>query len=134
MKKMIFAAILGLATTHSKTTLAHEGHDKAPGAVTAPNGGSMKGTKSYFAEVVYSNGKVKIFVYDHDIKSLDSNSVKVTATVKFPKNSKQAVLTLSPSGTALEGNVVAKDVHRFTLNLTIAKDGKSEQVSFNIEP
>jgi hypothetical protein len=134
MRRVIVAAFLGFAITLSMTAFAHEGHDKAPGALSAPNGGSIKGTSSYFAEVVYDAGKVKVFVYDHDMKSLKSSSVKVTATVKFPKSSKPAELKLTPSGDALVGTVDAKGAHRFSVNLSIGKDGKSEKVSFNIEP
>lgn len=134
MRRSFVKILMSIALTQSAVVFAHEGHDKAPGSATAPNGGTIKGTAKHFVEVVYDAGKLKIYVYDHDMKRIGLDALKVNAAVKFPKSNSPTVVKLIQSGDAFKGDVDAKGAHRFSLDLIIARDGKSEKVSFNIEP
>jgi hypothetical protein len=137
MKRIVCSRVFSILTCMvlalSSAAFGHDGH-KAPTQAMAPNGGSMKGTKNLFVEVVYDGGKLKIFLFDHDMKKVTPSTVKVSASFKLPKASKSSDLKLTQVGDSLESSVDVKGSHRFSVNLTIVQDGKSDKLSFNIEP
>jgi hypothetical protein len=112
---------------------AHEGHDKTPGSVTAPHGGQLKGTSQLYVELVPSTSGVKLYAVDHEMKSIAIKDVKIEGTVSLPKK-KAEKLTLKASESYLEAKVDAKGAHRYTLDLLVGYKGKTETVSFNVEP
>jgi hypothetical protein len=118
----------------STCALGHEGHNQTPGAVAAPNGGSVKGTRSTYLEAVYESGQIKLYVYDHDMKKMDASKFKIKAQVKLPKSVKATELELVESGGVFSSKVDVKGAHRFLLDLVLDINGKSEKASFNIEP
>lgn len=112
---------------------AHEGHDKTPGAVAAPHGGQLKGTSQLYVELVPSTNGVKLYAVDHEMKSIAIKDVKIEGTVSLPKK-KAEKLALKASESYLEAKVDAKGAHRYTLDLQVGYKGKTETVSFNVEP
>lgn len=116
------------------TCLAHEGHDKAPGAITAPHGGQLKGTSQLYVELVSDSAGFKIYTVDHDLKTIPIKDVKIEGTAKLPKQKKSEKLALNVSESFLESKIDAKGSHRYIVDLKITYKGKTETVSFNVEP
>lgn len=124
-----------LATlTIGLSTFAHEGHDKTPGALTAPHGGQIKGTSQLYLELVSSPSGFKIYTVDHDFKAIPAKDVKIVGSVKRPKQKQADKLVLNASENFLESKVDAKGTHRYTVDLKVTYQGKTEAVSFNVEP
>ena len=114
--------------------LAHEGHDKTPGAITAPHGGQLKGTSHLYIELVSDSMGFKVYTVDHDLKTIPVKEVKVEGTAKIPKQKKSETLTFISSESFLESKFDSKGSHRYTVDLKITYKGKTESVSFNVEP
>lgn len=114
--------------------LAHEGHDKTPGAVTAPHGGQLKGTSQLYVELVSDSAGFKIYTVDHDLKTIPVKDVKIEGTAKLPKQKQSEKIALSTAESFLEAKVNAKGSHRYTVDLKVIYKGKTENVSFNVEP
>lgn len=139
---LVLASVLGVGAlfTSTGTAIAHEGHNKTPGAGAAPNGGIMKGTSQLYVEVVHERGDIKVYIYDHDMKKVTLSSVSVNASVKKPKDVKTSVMVLTPDGDYLRGKLdwSGKGVHRQTLEISVEyaghKKNKIEKVVFNVEP
>lgn len=116
--------------------LAHEGHDKVPGSqiskMVPP--GQVKTTSHMFVEVKEEKGIVKVLVFDHDKKDIPPTDLKIAGSVKFPRKPKAEKIEFAPVGNMFEAKVDAKNSHRYTLDMTVSHAGKSEKMSFNIEP
>lgn len=131
--KAIFLAALALTFAQSPS-LAHEGHDKTPGAVAAPHGGIVQGTNQLYLELVPSADGVKIYPMDHDVKPVALSEVKLDGTATFPKKSKGEPVKFSQEGDAFVAKIAAKGAHRYTLNLNVEYKGKKEKAKFTVEP
>ncbi len=134
MKKLSLALIL---ITMSSLAQAHEGHDKTPGALAAPHGGSVQGTKDFYLELVATKGGVKLYPLDHDSKPIPLNEFSVgEGTVKFPRKDKGEKIAFTADGADhYAAKVDAKGAYRYTLEVLAARKGaKGEKVKFNVEP
>lgn len=127
---LIFFIVLGV----SNYSLAHEGHDKTPGSVSAPHGGQIKGTSQLYLEVVADNEGFKIYPMDHDLKSIALNELKLEANIQFPKKSKTENIKLSLAESFAEAKVESKGAHRYNANIKVTYKNKTETISFVIEP
>lgn len=116
------------------SALAHEGHDKTPGAQAAPHGGQLKGTSQLYVELVSDPTGFKLYTVDHDLKTIPVKDVKIEGAIKLPKQKKSDKLKLDTSESFLEAKVDAKGSHRYTVDLKVTYKQKTETVSFNIEP
>lgn len=114
--------------------LAHEGHDKVPGTLTAPHGGQIKGTSQLYIELVSDSSGFKLYTADHDLKTIPVKDVKIEGTAKLPKQKQSEKLALNISESFFETKVDAKGSHRYTVDLKVTYKGKTESVSFNVEP
>jgi len=124
-----------LATlTIGTAAFAHEGHDKTPGAVTAPHGGQLKGTSQLYVELVSDASGFKLYTVDHELKTIPVKDVKIEGSVKLPKQKQSEKLALNTSESFLETKVDAKGSHRYSVDLKVTYKGKTEGVSFNVEP
>lgn len=113
---------------------AHEGHDKTPGTLTAPHGGQLKGTSQLYVELVSDSTGFKLYTVDHELKTIPVKDVKIEGTAKLPKQKQSEKLALNTSESFLETKVDAKGSHRYTVDLKVTYKGKTENVSFNVEP
>lgn len=113
---------------------AHEGHDKTPGSMTAPHGGQLKGTSQLYVELVSDSNGFKLYVVDHELKQIPIKDVKIEGTTKLPKLVKTDKLNFKSSDSYLEAKVDAKGSHRYTADLKITYKGKTDNISFNVEP
>lgn len=114
--------------------LAHEGHDKTPGAGAAPHGGIIQGTEHIYLELVASGDDVKLYPLDHEMKAIPLAQTKIDAKATFPKKAKGEPVKFSAEGDAFVAKVQAKGAHRYTLDVSVAHDGKNEKVKFTVEP
>ncbi len=130
--KLLIAALTAFAL--SLTAYSHEGHDKTPGMLTAPHGGQLKGTSQLYVELVSDSGGFKLYTVDHDLKALPIQEVKIEGTAKLPKQKQSQKLVLTLSESFMEAKVDAKGSHRYIVELKVTYKGKTESVSFNVEP
>lgn len=114
--------------------MAHEGHGQMPGAVSAPHGGQVKGTDNLYLELVSGTNGFTIYVTDHDMKMIALKDVKIEGTLKLPRQSQVQRLTFVEKGQGFATTVQVKGTHRYTVDLKVTHAGKTEQVSFNVEP
>lgn len=118
----------------SMTSMAHEGHDKTPGALSAPHGGQIKGTSQLYVELVSDQSGFKLYAVDHDLKTIPTKEVKIEGTMKLPKQKQSEKLAFNSSDSYLEAKVNAKGSHRYIVELNVNYKGKTEKLSFNVEP
>lgn len=133
---LTFAATVALTTTllTGLPAMAHEGHDKTPGAITAPHGGQLKGTSQLYVELVSDSTGFKLYIIDHDLKTISPKDVKIEGLTQLPKEKKTNQLVLNSSESYFESKVDAKGSHRYRTDLKVTYKGKTETVSFNVEP
>lgn len=131
MKKVIPMLISILI---SANVMAHEGHDKSPGATVAPHGGTVQGASHIMLELVSKRDGVEIYAFDHDMKPLSTKDVKIEGTMSLPKKSKAEVLKFTSQGEAFAAKINAKGAHRYTLDLLASHAGKKEKIKFSVEP
>lgn len=134
MKTQVFVVLAGLMLTHP--SFAHEGHDTVPGAIQAPHGGTMKGAKEYYIELVNDTSGIKLYPFTHDLKPVPTGDVTITATAQAPKKKKEKV-NLTAIEDHFEAKVDAKGAYRYTLELEVAPKGakaKKEKIAFQVEP
>ena len=88
MKLVFLFALLNMS-------LAHEGHNKAPGTEMAPHGGVMQGTSQYYfelvSELVSEVSVIKLYPLNHDLKAIPIAQLAVSATSQVPKKLKESV-------------------------------------------
>lgn len=131
MKKIILTLIMMCMPLMS---FAHEGHDKTPGAVTAPHGGVMKDLKHIYLELLVDTTGIKLYPYDHDLKPVALSDIKIEALATFPKKSKAEKIVFTTEADAFSAKVDAKGAHRYTLEVTVTHQEKKDKTKFNVEP
>ena len=129
-----FICSLAIAISFSGIALAHEGHDKTPGALAAPHGGLVQGTSEPYPDMPTDKNDVKIFPMDHESKPIALNEVKLNTTAKMPRKGKPEKVAFTEEGDHFKATVDAKGAHRYELNIEVDYKGKKEKVKFNVEP
>lgn len=132
MKYLLIALILATVPA-----LAHEGHNHdAPTTIQAPKGGVVKALDEARLEVVAKGKDIKIYVYDKGMKPREAAELKIAATAELPRNKKIDTINFEAKGNQFEGTYDAKGAHRFALKLSVtdSKTGRTDNLSFNIEP
>lgn len=129
--------ILGLtifACLFSTSIQAHEGHDKTPGAVSAPHGGVVKGTSQIYLELVNEAGGIKVYPLTHDSSPIALKEVTIKGTATFPKKAKGEPVSFASGDDHFAAKVNAKGAYRYSLDLTVTYKGKQEKITFQVEP
>jgi len=126
---LIVAVTLGLGSF----SYAHEGHDKMPGTLQAPHGGTVKGTSQLYIELVNEASGIKLYPLTHEMTPVVPKEVTIVATAQAPKKKKEPV-TFTSADDHFEAKVDAKGAYRYTLELTTTYKGKKEKVTFQVEP
>jgi hypothetical protein len=130
--KQILIALTFLIPINS--AFAHEGHDKTPGAVSAPHGGIMQDLEGIYLELLVDANGIKLFPYDHDQKPIPTKNVKLEGIASFPKKAKPETVNFTMDSEGFTAKVEAKGAHRYTLEVTVSYGGKKEKTKFNVEP
>lgn len=126
--------ILVIAALLPQLTVAHEGHDKTPGAKSAPHGGLVSGTSKVDLELVNSEGGIKIYPFDSEMKPIALDKLTIEGTVTFPRKSKGEKVSFTKDSNAFTAKVDTKGAYRYALDLAVTYMGKKEKVKFNVEP
>lgn len=116
------------------SVVAHEGHNKTPGALSAPHGGLVQGTEHLYIELVVSGDAIQLYFYDHDMKAVSAQAVKVEGKTILPKKSGSLPVSFSVEKDSFSAKINAKGAHRYTLELAVSHAGKNEKVQFTVEP
>ncbi len=121
-------------TLITATVGAHEGHDKTPGALSAPHGGQLKGTSQIYVELVADPSGFKLYTVDHDLKPISVKDVKIEGSLKMPKQKQAEKINFVQAESFFEAKVNSKGTHRYNVDLKTTYKGKNESVSFTVEP
>ena len=130
--KNIIMALFAVVFTH--VAFAHEGHDKTPGAISAPHGGIIQVAGHLYLELLANSEGLKIYPFDHDMKPLPLSELKFEGTISFPKKTKADPISFEAQADYFSIKVDAKGAYRYTLNLKVTYKGKTENAKFNVEP
>jgi hypothetical protein len=129
--------VIALGLIVSVSSFAHEGHDHdAPTTLKAPKGGVIKALDEASVEVVYKGKNIKVYVYDKDTKPANASRFQIEAKTLLPKAKKEESLILQAKDTFFEAEYDAKGKHRYSLklNVTDSKTGRTDPLTFTIEP
>lgn len=118
----------------SQTAFAHEGHDHAPGVINAPHGGVLEETDRFAVELVTVKEGLKLYLFDHEMNSVDLKGVQVEGKMTLPRNKKSEAVSFKLAKDHFEAKVKAKGAYRYVLDLSVTKSGKTDKVRFNVEP
>ena len=132
MKRLL--AVLAVTASFSQMSLAHEGHDKTPGAVAAPHGGVVKGTDQLYMELVNETGGVKVYPLTHDSTPIPLKEITLSGSVTFPKKPKAESVKFTQGDDHFTAKVDAKGAYRYSLDLVVTYRGKKEKLKFQVEP
>ena len=116
------------------SVFAHEGHDKTPGALSAPHGGIVQGTDHLYIELLGSGAAVQVYFYDHEMKPISVQSVKIEGKAVLPKKAGALPISFAVEKDFFTAKVDSKGAHRYTLELSVVHAGKNEKVQFTVEP
>lgn len=133
MKQTIFALMAVVSLGVSQLGHAHAGHDKIPGDVQAPHGGTIQGTSHLYLELVNDASGIKLYALTHEMTPVAPTEVSVVATAQPPKKKKEPV-KFAVVDDHFEAKVDAKKVYRYTLEITATYKGKKEKAKFQVEP
>ncbi|HRK01172.1 MAG TPA: hypothetical protein PLH57_00780 [Oligoflexia bacterium] len=134
------------ALTSGSLGFSHEGHDHSPGQVQAPNNGQLQKTKDIYVEVAGTKEEVKIYFYDTKLQPLGHSGIKVRAELRFPERTKKnqsshkskakknVAIELKDQGDYFSGPVVVGSAHRYLVDLDLVLNGRSEKLTFQVEP
>ncbi len=114
--------------------MSHEDHNHTPGAVTAPHGGKLKETSELYLELVADSERFKNYAMDHDMKSVALKDLKLEGTFKLPKKTKSETLVFQTAQDHFVAKVDAKGAHRYSVDLKVTLNNKTEKLKFNVEP
>ncbi len=113
---------------------AHEGHDKMPGALSAPHGGQVKGTDHLYIELISDAEGIKLYPLTHEMKPIPLDQLKLEGTFRLPKGKKSDTLVLKKGSDYFEAKVQAKGSHRYQVDLKVTFMKATDSLSFNVEP
>ena len=129
----MFRSIFFILTIFPLTLWAHEGHDHTPGAVIPPKGGVIRTLETIHLEMLPHGKTVKIFIYDKNLKPVETKNYPVSATATKPR-SKPEALDLKAEKNYWEYTYDSKGAHRYALQFNIEQGGHKDKIKWNIEP
>lgn len=127
-------ATMALIALVSVQGFAHEGHNKTPGAISAPHAGQVKGTDSLYIELVSDKDGFKLYPLTHEMKAVPFKDLKLEAKVKFPKKSGSEIMKLTSSADFFEAKLNSEGAYRYTVEIKMTYQGKKDHLTFNVEP
>lgn len=127
MKKIILALLLALPIT----ALTHEGHD-APTSVQSIHGGMALTGEILNMEYVYSKGELKIYPRAHEGDDLKIADLKLTATLKKPRE-KAAAAPLEFKDSYFSTKVDFGKAHRIEVQTSVTYKNKTEKFTYQLE-
>jgi hypothetical protein len=109
---------------------AHEGHDSAN--LKSMHGGIVKKSKTAYVEVLQEEGKIDIYISNHEYQNIVTPTLDVSAFADV--KGKKIILKLNKMDNHFEINNELKNEKHFKLNIDIKLAGrKKESVVFPLE-
>ncbi len=131
MKAFLFTTTLFLAA--NAPLLAHENHNHEAAVEAAPHGGTLRNAGEYKAEIVINGDKLKLYVYDQQLKALKLDKAELKGDIQFPKE-KSKPITFKKFGDAYEATVKGiSKVHRYDMHVNLEVAGKKAVADFGID-
>lgn len=131
MKKLVMAVALGLSFPPS--LLAHEDHNHEAAVEAAPHGGSLRNAGDYKAELVINGDKLKLYIYDKQLKPVKIDKAELKGDVQFPKE-KSKPIVFKKNGEFHETTVKGiSKVHRYDMHVNLEISGKKVVIDFGID-
>ena len=128
-KVLMMSMLLVLGSVNA---VAHEDHDKAPGAIKANHGGTVKPGKEINLEYKMEGAVVKLFPASHDGKDLTETEVKLTATTQLPKGKIEPAAVKFAEG-GFQTDVQFKGAYRVEMVVVTMVNGKKDTFKFQVE-
>lgn len=136
-RRILLICLCLLFLTISELTVAHSGHEHAPGEVQAPKGGLIQdfGEDGYL-EVLEKKGRINIFLYTQDLKDADISRFDLKAQAVLPRGKGITHLKVQRDSKSFELSYDAKGAYRYTLQLELRDnvEKESHQFKYVIEP
>lgn len=117
-------------------TFAHDEHNHEASIEAAPHGGVMRDSPPYKSELTIENENVKIYVYDAEVKPVDTKKLKssIKGKLRFPKEKKEREVIFKLAGDSYGAKIPGIDkVHRYDLHVDLIIDGKKVLADFGVD-
>ncbi len=124
--------ILVACLIHFSSAYAHEGHDHGAPTFQPPKGGTLKTSLQGHFELVKTDKKVQIYLYDTKGNPKTTKGITLTSELEVPRK-KSEKLVLEDRGEFWEAEIDAKGSHRYTLKIVIDDGKKKDKVKFTVE-
>lgn len=126
------ALIISLLLASGSHTLAHEGHDQAPGSIKSMHGGIPKAGKIFNLEMLATDNKIQFFPMAHKGETVDINKINLKGTAKSPKGKAQTLkFTLKDKAYVTE--IDFQGSHRANLEIKAEYEGNTDTFKFLVE-
>lgn len=113
--------------------MAGDGHNHEAAVESAPRGGLLRNAGDYKAEIVINGDKLKLYVYDKQLKPIKLEKAELSGDVQFPKE-KSKPITFKKAGDAYETTVKGiSKVHRYDMHVNLEVSGKKVVADFGID-
>lgn len=129
MKNFILALSL---ITLSTTSLAHEGHNQAPGSFKSLHGGTVQAGKQLNLEVIVAGKEITVFPTSHEGKDVAAKVVKIEAQAK-PKKGKPYPVKLAPAKVGYTATVDLQGSNRLPITIDVTNEGKTDHFTVQVE-
>lgn len=111
---------------------AHPG-DHGPTLFEPQNNGITQSLETIHLELVENKNNLKLYVYDLKGNSIDTKPYPIKTRILLPLK-KTAPIEFVSKGKYWEGTYIApKNIHRYTLELTIEQGGHKDIITFTID-
>jgi hypothetical protein len=112
---------------------AHDAHNHEAAVEAAPHGGTLRNAGDYKAEIVINGDKLKLYVYDKQLKPVTLEKAELAGDVQFPKEKSKPV-TFKKAGEFYEATVKGiSKVHRYDMHVNLEVSGKKVVADFGID-
>jgi hypothetical protein len=136
MKNLLIVGFL-IFEFYGMHSWAHEeDHNHEAAVEAAPHGGILRNAPPFKAELVLDKDDAKVFVYDKDVKPVDTNRLKkvIAGNLAFPKDKAKKAVKFELKENAYHAKLVGIDkVHRYDLHITLEVDGKPVIADFGVD-
>ena len=131
MKHLLLATSIFFGATTN--LMAGDGHNHEAAVEAAPRGGILRNAGDYRAEIVINGDKLKLYVYDKQLKPITLDKAELTGDVQFPKE-KRKPITFKKAGESYDVTVKGiNKVHRYDMHVTLEIAGKKIVADFGID-
>ena len=130
MKKLILVLGSFMLTSFAH---AHEGHVHEAALEAAPHGGILRNADPFKAEAVLNGDRVRVYVYDQNLKPVTLDKEQAKGEVQFPRQKAKPVVFNKKEGFYEATIKGINKVHRFDLHMNLQIGAKKALADFGID-